>query len=71
MAVLPVNQPYNQGNPNIVYKAGAPVDGVAGTGTLAGITFKGQLYVDTTNANLYINGGTAASPVWKLVTRAA
>ena len=48
---------------------GAPVDGVAGTG--AGQVPKGSRYTDTTNANVYINGGTVASPVWKLVTRAA
>ena len=31
----------------------------------------GALLVDTTNANEYINGGTALAPLWKLVTRAA
>jgi hypothetical protein len=49
--------------------AGAPVDGTSGTG--AGVIIKGGLVADTTNANLYINAGTQASPVWKLVTRAA
>lgn len=31
----------------------------------------GSRYTDYTNANLYINAGTAAVPVWKLFTRAA
>lgn len=48
---------------------GVPVDGTSGTG--AGQVPKGSRYTDTTNANVYINGGTPASPVWKLVTRAA
>jgi hypothetical protein len=50
-------------------KAGAPTDGTSGTG--AGFAPKGALCIDYTNANLYINGGTQASPTWKLVTRAA
>lgn len=49
--------------------AGAPTDGTSGTGS--GFAGVGSLYSDTTNANLYINGGTQASPTWKLVTRAA
>jgi hypothetical protein len=49
--------------------AGAPVDGTSGT--LAGVAKKGALLVDTTNANLYINTGTKASPTWKMFTRAA
>ncbi len=48
--------------------AGVPVDGVAGT--LAGIAAKGALLLDSTNANGYLNAGTLASPVWKLITRA-
>lgn len=48
---------------------GAPVDGVSGTG--AGFAGKGSQYTDYTNANLYLNAGTKASPTWKLVTRAA
>jgi hypothetical protein len=47
--------------------AGAPVDGT----TLDDIAEKGALLIDTTNANLYINAGTKAASVWKLVTRAA
>lgn len=31
---------------------------------------KGSICVDTTNGKLYINGGTAAVPAWKLVTSA-
>jgi hypothetical protein len=47
--------------------AGAPTDGTTGA-NVAGI---GSRYTDVTNANLYINAGTRASPTWKLVTRAA
>ena len=47
--------------------AGVPVDGT----TLDNIAEKGALLIDTTNANHYINAGTKASSVWKLVTRAA
>lgn len=50
---------------------GTPVDGVVGTGTGAGWMGIGSEFTDTTSGNLYINGGTKASPVWKLVTRAA
>jgi hypothetical protein len=50
---------------------GVPANGVLGVGTLAEIAPKGAVVVDITNANLYINAGTQASPVWKLVTRAA
>jgi hypothetical protein len=51
--------------------AGTPVDGAVGTGTGAGFAGIGSEFTDTTAGNLYINGGTLASPVWKLVTRAA
>lgn len=47
--------------------AGAPVNGVVGTGTYAGIAAVGALLIDTTNAILYQNQGTAASPVWTKV----
>jgi len=47
--------------------AGVPTDGTTG----AGVAGKGARYTDVTNSNLYINAGTKASPVWKLVTRAA
>ena len=49
--------------------AGAPTNGTSGT--KAGRAATGALLIDTTNANLYVNGGTLASPTWKLVTRAA
>lgn len=52
----------------LVAEAGVPVDGTSGTCTWAS---PGSILVDTTNFNLYINAGTAGSPVWKLVTRAA
>jgi hypothetical protein len=49
--------------------SGVPTDAVTGAGEAA----KGSVYVDYTNGNLYVNGGagTKASPVWKLVTKAA
>lgn len=46
--------------------AGVPVDGTTG----AGFAENGSLATDRTNGNLYINAGTKASPVWKLVVRA-
>jgi len=46
---------------------GAPVDGTTGD-NFAGA---GSLYIDYTNANVYVNAGTQAASVWKLVTRAA
>lgn len=49
--------------------AGVPVDGVSGTG--AGFAGPGSICIDYTNANLYVNANTKASPTWKLVTRAA
>lgn len=55
----------------LVADDGAPVDGAVGTGTGATFLGKGSLYIDNTNGNIYINAGTLASPVWKLVTRAA
>ena len=48
--------------------AGAPVDGSSGTG--AAFAEKGSIYSDRTNGKLYVNGGTKASPTWKLVTSA-
>lgn len=53
----------------ILEKAGVPTDGGAGTGQ--GFAGPGSLCIDYTNANMYINANTAASPTWKLVTRAA
>lgn len=49
--------------------AAAPTDGGAGTGF--GVAGPGSFYIDTVGANAYINAGSKASPVWKLVTRAA
>jgi hypothetical protein len=43
--------------------AGAPVNGT----TFAGIAAVGALLIDTTNAKLYINTGTQASPTWTVV----
>ncbi len=48
--------------------AATTTPGVTATGRGA---LKGALLIDTTNAKLYINGGTALAPVWKLVTSAA
>lgn len=42
--------------------AGAPTNGTSGTG--AGICGPGSTYIDSTNANLYFNTGTLASPTW-------
>lgn len=56
------------GDVKLILNAGVPTDGTSGTGLGAA---KGSLLIDTTNANLYINANTAASPTWKLVTRAA
>ena len=47
--------------------AGVPTNGTTG----ADFAGPGSLCIDITNAKLYINGGTKASPVWKLVTSAA
>ncbi len=43
--------------------AGAPVNGT----THAGVAAVGALLIDTTNARLFINTGTQASPTWTLV----
>jgi hypothetical protein len=44
-----------------------PVDGVVGSD----VSEIGSLYIDRVSGKLYINGGTKALPVWKLVTSAA
>jgi hypothetical protein len=56
---------------------GAPLDlmhlfgaGVPSAATGANQAQTASLYTDTTNAKLYINGGTKASPSWKIVTSA-
>lgn len=46
--------------------AGVPTDNVTGA-AYAGI---GSIYIDRTNGKMYINGGTKALPVWKIVTSA-
>jgi hypothetical protein len=46
--------------------AGVPTDNVTGA-TFAAI---GSIYADITAGKLYVNGGTMALPVWKLVTSA-
>lgn len=53
--------------------AGAPVDYTDGTppATGEGEAGIGSIYVNTTTGKLYLNGGTKAQPVWKLVTSAA
>jgi len=51
--------------PSILYGAGAPTDGTSGTHV--GLASPGTLYIDTTNAKLYINTNTAASPTWTVV----
>ncbi len=42
--------------------AGAPSDGASGT--YVGVAEKGDLLIDSTNANLYQNTNTQASPTW-------
>ncbi len=43
--------------------AGAPTNGV----TFANVAAVVALLIDTTNAKLYINTGTVASPTWTVV----
>ena len=50
--------------------AGAPTNGVVGTGTLAGFAGIGALLLDITNGVLYQNTGTLASPTWTALTTA-
>ncbi len=45
--------------------AGVPTDGTSGT--YAGVCDKGDLLIDTTNAKLYQNTNTQASPTWSSV----
>jgi len=47
------------------FGAGAPTDGTSGT--YAGVAGTGATYHDTTNAKLYINTNTLASPTWSVV----
>lgn len=46
----------------IIQGAGAPTNGASGTGV--GFAGPGSLYIDRTNANLYQNTNTKASPTW-------
>jgi hypothetical protein len=61
------------GDTRIYTGAGAPVDYTDGTPPATGEAEAGigSLYVDYTNGKLYLNGGTKAQPVWKLVTSAS
>ena len=53
--------------PGLPYtNAGAPTSGASGT--FAGLASKGALLVDITNATLYQNTGTQASPTWTQLT---
>lgn len=51
----------------ILVGAGAPVDGTTGDNNAG----PGSIYVDVTNANLYVQTSAITTPVWKLVTRDA
>lgn len=51
----------------LLTNAGAPTNAVTG----AAVAGPGSICIDYTNANLYVNANTKASPTWKLVTRAA
>jgi hypothetical protein len=57
----------------VLVGAGIPVDYTDGDPAASGEGFAGpgSLYIDTTNAKLYINGGTKAEPIWKIVTSAS
>lgn len=47
-----------------INNAGVPTNGAAGTGV--GVCGPGSRCIDTTNAQIYYNSGTKASPVWQL-----
>lgn len=64
MALIDNSNPI-EGVVGILRVAGAPVDGTSGS--FAGKAAKGCLLVDTTNAILYINTNTQASPTWTKV----
>jgi len=53
------------GDTILMSKAGSPTDGTSGDG--AGYAGTGSLLIDTTNAKLYINTNTKASPAWTVV----
>lgn len=46
----------------ILTNAGTPVNGTSGTGV--GVAGPGALLIDTTNAVIYMNSNTLASPTW-------
>ncbi len=48
----------------------APVDGVAGTGTFAGVAEVGAMLINSATGYRYQNTGTQASPTWTLVLAA-
>lgn len=54
-----------EGGVGPLVNAGVPTDGTSGT--FAGVAAKRTLLVDTTNAKLYINTNTQASPTWTVV----
>jgi len=60
------------GDVKVYIGAGVPVDYTDGDPAATGeaVAGIGSLYIDTTNGKLYIQGGTKAQPVWKLVTSA-
>jgi len=61
-----VFQPITGNSVLLITGAGVPTDNVTG----ADVTEIGSLYLDSTNGKAYINGGTKALPVWKLITSA-
>ncbi len=50
----------------VVTNTGAPSDGTSGTG--AGVASPGAILIDVTNANVYINSNTKASPTWSVLS---
>lgn len=56
----------------IITGSGAPVDYTDGTppATGEGYAEKGSIYIRIDTGKLYVNGGTKAQPLWKLVTSA-
>ena len=62
--VIAASKRVEVGGFNILPGAGAPVNGVGGTG--AGTTAKpGTIYVDKTGKKAYMNTNTLASPTWR------
>lgn len=56
----------------IMTNAGVPVDYTDGTPPATGeaVAPKGSICIDITNSKAYINGGTKAQPIWKIITSA-